>query len=278
MEVVRDHTPLEVVSNQTPLEVADNQTLYYGYQYDGAKSFLDHQNYHGSADSATAFDRPSPAPRGRWWWLIPALLGALVAGVIVGGAVGGSLGAALAKCGESTSELQEERLASSSNETSTTTTTVTVTVTEFGTSSSMPTTTGGLLIDYDVEAPSSIYNVTLDCDELAKTTQRSGRFDSYSVFCRVDLLTGLRVDSDGNEFIMSDMVGLRAYRFQDCIDACSSTNALVDMKTTGKGCKSVTFFNYLADSYENCWLKNGSVSAAQGRPSEDYVISAVLLD
>jgi hypothetical protein len=134
------------------------------------------------------------------------------------------------------------------------------------------------MVDYEVTPPSSIYNVTMDCDKLAKTTQRSGRQDKFSVFCRVDLLTGPRIDSEGNEFLLSDMVGLRAYRFQDCIDACSSTNALVNNKGTGKGCKSVTFFNYLSDSYENCWLKNGSVTAAQGRASEDYVVSAVLLE
>jgi hypothetical protein len=66
--------------------------------------------------------------------------------------------------------------------------------------------------------------------------------------------------SDG----IKDLVGLVAYTFSDCIDACTIMNENVARNKNGSSCDSLVFGWQMSDAWEafgsNCWLKSGTAA------------------
>lgn len=59
-----------------------------------------------------------------------------------------------------------------------------------------------------------------------------------------------------------DLVGLVAYTFSDCIDACAKMNEFVVRNKNGSNCDSLVFGWQMSNAWEafgsNCWLKSGT--------------------
>jgi hypothetical protein len=61
----------------------------------------------------------------------------------------------------------------------------------------------------------------------------------------------------GKDILNNDITGIFAYSLQQCIDACSTMNAI----NNDDNCKAVVLISTLAAQYElnkgaNCWLKS----------------------
>lgn len=92
-----------------------------------------------------------------------------------------------------------------------TTTTVTVTTTS---STQFATASGGLLVDYRPIAPLDIWTVPLGCNEGETSTTQywtSRSSHQFVMHCSKGLIGG-------------DMGAFVAYSFQDCMEACATTN------------------------------------------------------
>jgi hypothetical protein len=65
----------------------------------------------------------------------------------------------------------------------------------------------------------------------------------------------------GKDIANNDITGIFAYTLQQCIDACSTMNAI----NKDDGCKAVVLISSLKREYEmnrgaNCWLKSNSTT------------------
>ncbi|GAW18924.1 hypothetical protein ANO14919_084070 [Xylariales sp. No.14919] len=212
----------------------------------------------------------------RNWVFIVAITVAVTA-VIVGGAVGGGLGASLANCrqnlGASLSSCQNN-LSQCENASPTTTNDSLFTATATS-SAAFETTTAGLLVNYTVEPPSKVFNVTLDCDALAASMQVTQAQEKFSVYCGVDFGTGSRVDRNGNDVVLADIVRFTSYSMQDCLEACSQYTGKSQLWGVSNSCGSVNFQVGMANNPTgNCWLKNSTVIHSPGAGRCDNCISA----
>lgn len=79
------------------------------------------------------------------------------------------------------------------------------------------------------------------------------------VYCYSDMPVG-SLDPDGRP--INDIVSTTAYRFEDCVAACSNYNYY-----NGKGlCQGVSYrLDLINFPYANCFLHNGS---AEGKPND----------
>ena len=142
------------------------------------------------------------------------------------------------------------------------TTTVSV-MTTMTASSAAATTTGMLLTNYTVAAPSTVFSLSLECPADGTTyTTRGGH--TYAVTCT-------RAQGGG------DVGAHVAYTYQECIEACGSMN---DWQANNQACTVLQFYSYLANitstgyfGFGNCFLKNAS---AQGSAEPLGGLSATL--
>lgn len=139
-------------------------------------------------------------------------------------------------------------------------------------SASAPTTSDGLLLDYTAPSAAQISNIKVDCTKLSASVQISQFKEKFVVQCGMDYPGGIYSDSNNsNRFRLEDMGSLRAYSFQDCIDACSSTSRNAYIVDSGARCMSVTFGKVMKGANSNCWLKNATQIAGQGTADDGYV-------
>ncbi|TGJ85793.1 hypothetical protein E0Z10_g3013 [Xylaria hypoxylon] len=195
--------------------------------------------------------------------------------VIVGGAVGGGLGASLANCrqnlGASLSSCEND-LSQCEN--------APLTATKdppFATTSSaaFETTTGGLLVNYTIEPPSKVFNVSVDCDALAASIQVTQAQEKFLVYCGVDFGTGDRINRDGDDVVLADIARFTSYSMQDCLEACSQYTYKSQLWGVNNACGSVNFQVLIAKNPTgNCWLKNSTITHSPGAGQCDYCIGA----
>ncbi|KAH7024482.1 uncharacterized protein B0I36DRAFT_366427 [Microdochium trichocladiopsis] len=272
MEVVNHHEGLQVDEGRypSPQQHYPSANPPYPYPERTPESGLIPSTYHGTPSPKPEYQSvhqvvpPQKVPQRRPAWLIPALLGGLIAAFIVGGAVGGGLGATLSQC---RSQLSSESTTPSPTE-------AVPAVPSSCSNTSAPTISNGLLLDYEPPAATEIYNVKVDCAKLNSSLQISQLKDKYVVQCSMDYPGATYSDGD-NKFCLADIAALRAYSFQDCIDACSSTSRTSFSLRMGVKCKSVTFGRTMKGQNSNCWLKNGTLIDGQGI-SDDQFVSARL--
>lgn len=148
--------------------------------------------------------------------------------------------------------------------------------------------TTGLLANYAVLPAVNVYNVSVDCAELAQkpitTLFNPIANQIYDVHCGVDFGNSAGEDSQGNEVPTRDLMGIISYDLSTCIEACSSINRFNGQNKVDKtrNCRSVTFIarihESLASQEANCFIKNGTPASIQTvtNPSAFYIISAAL--
>jgi hypothetical protein len=148
------------------------------------------------------------------------------------------------------------------------------------------TTTATTLTNYTVEPAASVQSLAVDCATLAATNQLSYAGESFKVACGVDLMSGSRQDLYDNTVTLADIVGIIAYDFVDCLQACTIFSKKQQARGVSGGlCWSVTFSvdlnTTLTKPGGNCWLKNSTVdidystSTCQNCFANDVMISAV---
>jgi len=207
-----------------------------------------------------------------------ACLVALLAGTIVGAAVGGGLGGSLAherdqnryigtqsvhvRCPltflsralrAATSSLAQRPVSVSSCLTLSPSST-----TASASASSSP--TAGL-INYAPASPPNISTVALNCPAVDNTQYITARGQTFLTHCGVGLYS-------------LDLASILAYRFEDCIEACSSMNHYSGNATY---CNAMIFSALIDGDYStkhaNCWLKYAENITGS---NEQYTISAQL--
>ncbi|KAJ1327354.1 serine/threonine kinase PknH [Microdochium nivale] len=274
MEVFHPPDGLQVDESRYPSpqhqHQQQQQQQQYPFLHGTSKSDLPASTYLGTPfpnTGYTSLPQVAPPPRKQRGWLLPALLGGLVAAVVVGCAVGGGLGTTLAKC---QSQLSSPRPTDSQSPTNTSVPAIASSCPSL--SVPLPTTSDGLLMDYDAPTAAEVYNIKVDCTALTSAAQVNIEFgDKYVVRCSVDYPGGSYTDGGGAKFRLEDIGALRAYSFQDCIDACSATSRTAYLRDMGVECKSVTFGLKMHGTNSNCWLKNGTLIDGQGKADKQYV-------
>ncbi|KAI0533965.1 hypothetical protein GGR58DRAFT_484741 [Xylaria digitata] len=201
----------------------------------------------------------------RNWARIFALTVAATA-LIVGGTVGGGLGASLANCRQSLGQCENMFLTATTTKDSPSTTT---------SSAAFETTTGGLLVNYTAEPRSKVFSVSVDCDALAASVQVAQTQEKFLVYCGVDFGTGHRVNREGNDVVLADIVRFTTYSMQDCLEACSQYTNKSQLWGVSNSCGSVNFQVGMAKNPTgNCWLKNSTITYSSGTGKCDQYISA----
>lgn len=208
-----------------------------------------------------------------------ACLVALLAGTIVGAAVGGGLGGSLAQerhqnrytdtqsvhvrrpltfpsraLRAATSSLAQRPVSVSSYPTLSPSST-----TPTSASASSSPTAG--LINYAPASPLDISTVALNCPAVDNTQYITARGQTFLTHCGVGLSS-------------LDLASILAYRFEDCIEACSSMNHYSGNATY---CNAMIFSAVIDGDYStkhaNCWLKYAENITGS---NEQYTISAQL--
>lgn len=151
------------------------------------------------------------------------------------------------------------------------------------TTSSVPTTTAGLLADYIPVSTGSVATLYNNCSALAQSPQFTSFNDKFSVYCGIDIGAGedsVQKDSKGNALVLTDIAPIIAYTPQDCMQACSSFTRKATKWGRTEICRSIQFsYNMqrsIASNGANCWLKNGTIDAPSQRPACDNCLSAML--
>jgi hypothetical protein len=148
--------------------------------------------------------------------------------------------------------------------------------------------TTGLLANYAVLPAVNVYNVSIDCAEVAKkpitTLFNPIANQIYDVHCGVDFGNSAGKDSQGNEIPTRDLMGIISYDLGTCIEACSSINRFNDQNKVDatRNCRSVTFVTRMHESLSsqeaNCFIKNGTPADIKTvtDPSAFFILSAAL--
>lgn len=135
------------------------------------------------------------------------------------------------------------------------------------------TTTGGLFINYRPEPTSAVGDLAMDCGALELNEQVTRENENFNVYCNVDLTHGSKQDASGAEVFVEDLIGITAYTFGDCLEACSLYTGQSGALGRDDGCGSVTFCTamqkYSRDVGANCWLKNSTISISRDTNSTD---------
>ena len=117
------------------------------------------------------------------------------------------------------------------------------------------------LTDYAPASPLYINTVALDCPAVDNSQYITARGQTFLTHC------GIGLDS-------LDLASILAYRFEDCIEACSSMNHYSGNATY---CNAIVFTAVIDTDYStkhaNCWLKYAESITGS---NEQYVISAQL--
>ncbi|KAH9885051.1 hypothetical protein F4778DRAFT_520458 [Xylariomycetidae sp. FL2044] len=212
----------------------------------------------------------------RWVWLLPASIAALLAALIVGAAVGGGVGASLSKCRQS----QAHDHSNVTGQTTTFVATPTFSPDPYMSTTSPPSSTGTLLVDYAVAPAPAVENLSVDCEALRKRDQIALLQDKFSIYCKQDVQSGLRLDPNNEEVILSDVALIVAYSFEDCILACSVYNAKSSEIPRDEHCRTTLFrtdLNFAMQKYKgNCWLKNATAVPADN-PKDTMVCETCIL-
>ena len=132
------------------------------------------------------------------------------------------------------------------------TTTVTSTYEAF---SALQTNPQGLFTNYTIAEPVNIAALHLDCPSIDGTSHTSSIGCVYSISCQVG-------------YTASDIAVVRAYKVEDCMEACDGLNAFQDERV----CALVYFHAFMSEvdlvPYGNCWLKSSDAETfAQGPDS-----------
>ncbi|SLM35078.1 hypothetical protein LPUS_04116 [Lasallia pustulata] len=130
------------------------------------------------------------------------------------------------------------------------------------------------LTNLSVPAPSTVVSVALDCPAIDGKSYTSGTGSNFKQRCNQDLNGGS--PALGNNGLIngtiSDIIGIVAYSFTDCIEACSTMNRF----GYGPQCHGVSFDLRMEQRYEeqqcNCWLKN-----ATGEGTENDTVAMATL-
>lgn len=141
--------------------------------------------------------------------------------------------------------------------------TATVTVTA---GSTQATDAAGLALNYAPTTPDRVGGVADTCNKIGNTQQATSySSDRYTTVCRADISTGEKKNEKGETVWVSDLAGIVAYTYRDCLDACSSYSDFAQIRGDPSRCRSFTFRTTLAAAYTsfksaNCWLKNGTAA------------------
>ncbi|KAI0914255.1 hypothetical protein F4823DRAFT_396897 [Ustulina deusta] len=233
-----------------------------------------HQYRHHSTNK----NDPLPFKKEGSWrnWICIITITVTATALIVGGAVGGGLGASLASCRQNLGVVQScDNSNSNQCENASPITTKDLPLTTTTSSAAFQTTTGGLLVNYKIEPPSKVFNISVDCDTLAGSIQVTQDQEKFLVYCGVDFGHGNRKDKNGNEIILADIIGIIAYSMDDCLEACSRYTYNSQLWGVNSSCGSVTLRVDMANTTKsNCWLKNSTITHSPGAGSCDVCIGA----
>ncbi|KAI1433361.1 hypothetical protein GGR50DRAFT_509194 [Xylaria sp. CBS 124048] len=225
---------------------------------------------------------PRPERRGRSWICIAAASAAVTAVIvaaIVGGGVGGSLASTtgkLATCQTNLTACQSAYLAMNPQD-------VTVpnpqALPASGAAPPETTAAGTSLTDYKVAPAQDVISIDVDCSALNNTIQTTPKKDDFHVYCGVDFGSGKRVDGQGRDIILADIVGINAYSLPDCLQACSQYNFESKKWGSPLRCGAVTLAVDMAKKPDgNCWLKNSTLTHTAGGGASSDSISATMVD
>lgn len=128
--------------------------------------------------------------------------------------------------------------------------------------STQPTNSAGLVVDYSPISPDKVGALADSCASLGTTIASTSYSDAYSVLCSKDLGSGAK-GTGSNAVVMVDLMGMVAYSYRDCMDACSSYSDFSKGAGSSSRCRAFTFRKGLAGAYTgfksaNCWLKNAT--------------------
>lgn len=151
--------------------------------------------------------------------------------------------------------------------------------------------TNGLLANYAVIPATNVYNVSLDCEDLASKAQRTishgASKQEFQVYCGLDFATAAGEDANGNAVPVLDLVSTIQYTLANCLEACASYNTRSDRNGFADSlrCRAVTFTSRLHEALSeqegNCWIKNGTPADIDALPvisdlGQFFVLSAAL--
>lgn len=112
--------------------------------------------------------------------------------------------------------------------------------------------------NYAPKLPQDIVNLTqpAECAERGGPNEHTATSGlKYKFYCGMD--------TPGSDTI-KDLVGLVAYTFSDCIDACTKMNEFVSRNKNGTNCDSLVFGWQMSNAWgafgSNCWLKSGTAA------------------
>lgn len=117
--------------------------------------------------------------------------------------------------------------------------------------------------------PNNVGNLTqpAECDERGGPNEHTSTSAlKFTFYCAFDAPSSDRIE---------DLVGILAYTFDDCVDACANMNRQTASNDAGRRCESVVFGWQLGREWEqhkaNCWLKSGRVEEASRFDAPRYI-------
>ncbi|KXJ97645.1 hypothetical protein Micbo1qcDRAFT_230242 [Microdochium bolleyi] len=291
MEVVPHHQGIEVYERPPPSATQHSTTSTTPPPPSQFPQEQAYDPYHKYPQSAVTYDGTTPhgtlpqPPPSQYYpdsapdayqkkkksWVLPAIVGVLVA-ILVGAAVGGGLGASLKSC-ESNLAFAKEQQSSGSGTggsavgnsgsgpaTKTTASTTTITLTA---GSTQATDADGLAIGYAPISPDRVGVLSDTCNKLGGNESATSYDEKFSTLCDADIGNGPKKNEKGETIYLADLVGIVAYSYKDCLNACSSFSSFSQIAGVPTRCKAFTFRTGLAGSWTgfksaNCWLKNST--------------------
>ena len=134
------------------------------------------------------------------------------------------------------------------------------------------------LSNYTAEPALNVELLFLDCPNIASDVFTTSKEERFSLFCRHAFMSGSPAREGG---VVADLVHIRAYSAEDCMEACSGFNFEQKRWNGTARCRAMTFRANMGTKVNqiggNCWLKNDTLWDINTAEIADGLVSGYLL-